>query len=83
MYTSLLDGTVKHGEVSKMRRDRWLSNEVLAFGIPAGTLTAFLEQRGFTQVHDANFRCTYLPRASTPGIVTDGCHRLAVVAARA
>lgn len=56
MYTSLLDGTVKHGEVSKMRRDRWLSNEVLAFGIPAGTVTAFLEQRGFTQVHDANFK---------------------------
>jgi methyltransferase (TIGR00027 family) len=56
MYTSLLDGTVKHGEVSKMRRDRWLSNEVLAFGIPEGTIASFLEQRGFTQVHDADFR---------------------------
>jgi methyltransferase (TIGR00027 family) len=56
MYTSLLDGTVKHGEVSKMRRDRWMSNEVLAFGIPEGTITSFLEQRGFTQVHDADFR---------------------------
>jgi O-methyltransferase involved in polyketide biosynthesis len=56
MHTALLDGTVKHGEVSKMRRNRWLSNEVLAFGIPAGTITPFLEQRGFTQVHDANFQ---------------------------
>jgi O-methyltransferase involved in polyketide biosynthesis len=56
MYTFLLDGTVNHGEVNKMRRDRWLSNEVLAFGIPEGAVTAFLEQRGFTQVHDANYR---------------------------
>lgn len=54
MYTALLDGTVKRGEVSKMRRDRWLSNEVLAFGIPEGTLEAFLTQRGFYQIHDAN-----------------------------
>lgn len=58
MYTSLLDGTVQRGEVAKMRRDRWLSNEVLNFGFPQGTITAFLEQRGFTQVLDAN--CQYL-----------------------
>lgn len=58
MYTALLDGTAQHGEVSQMRRNRWLSNEVPAFGIPEGTVTAFLEQRGFTQVHDAN--CKYL-----------------------
>ncbi len=58
MYTSLLDGTVKHGEVSKMRRDRWMSNEALTFGFPAGSITTFLEQRGFTQVLDAN--CKYL-----------------------
>ena len=75
MYTSLLDGTVKHGEVSKMRRDRWLSNEVLAFGIPAGTITAFLEQRGFTQVHDANFQYlhdTYFTGARAGRTVADG-----------
>ena len=58
MYTSLLDGTVKRGEVSKMQRDRWLSNEALAFGFPEGTITAFLEQHGFTQVLDADH--TYL-----------------------
>ena len=54
MYTSLLDGTVKRGEVSKMRRDRWLSDEVLAFGIPEGTIETFLNQRSFYQIHDAN-----------------------------
>jgi methyltransferase (TIGR00027 family) len=75
MYTSLLNGTVKHGEVSKMRRDRWLSNEVLAFGIPQGTIESFLEQRGFTQVHDAN--CKYLHDTYFTGVnakrtVTDG-----------
>jgi methyltransferase (TIGR00027 family) len=75
MYTALLDGTVKHGEVNKMRRDRWLSNEVLAFGIPAGTLTNFLEQRGFTQVHDANFQYlhdTYFTGARAKRTVADG-----------
>jgi methyltransferase (TIGR00027 family) len=75
MYTALLDGTVKHGEVSKMRRDRWLSNEALAFGIPAGTITTFLEQRGFTQVHDANFQYlhdTYFTGARAGRTVADG-----------
>jgi hypothetical protein len=56
MYTSLLDGTAQHGEVSQMRRNRWLSNGMLAFGIPEGAVTTFLEQRGFTQVHDANYQ---------------------------
>lgn len=75
MYTSLLDGTVKHGEVSKMRRDRWLSNEMLAFGIPEGTVTSFLEQRGFTQVHDVNFKYlhdTYFTGVNAQRTVTDG-----------
>ncbi len=75
MYTSLLDGTVKHGEVSKMRSNRWISNEMLAFGIPEGTITAFLEQRGFTQVHDANFKYlhdTYFTGNNAKRIVADG-----------
>ncbi len=75
MYTSLLDGTVKHGEVSKMRRDRWMSNEVLAFGIPEGTIKSFMEQRGFTQVHDANFKYlhdTYFTGVNAKRTVTDG-----------
>ena len=67
--------TVKRGEVSKMRRDRWLSNEVLAFGIPEGTVGSFLEQRGFTQVHDANFKYlhdTYFTGAKARRTVADG-----------
>jgi len=54
MYTSLLDGTLKRGEVSKMRRDRWLRDEALTFGIPEGTIETFLDQRGFYQIRDAN-----------------------------
>lgn len=59
MYTSLLDGTLKRGEVSKMRRDRWLSKEMLAFGIPEGTIETFLDQRGFFQVRDANHQALH------------------------
>jgi methyltransferase (TIGR00027 family) len=66
MYPTLLDGTVKRGEVSKMRRDRWMTGESLVFGIPAGTVTAFLEQRGFTQVFDANAK--YLHAAYFTGV---------------
>ncbi len=75
MYTSLLDGTVKHGEVGQMRRNRWLSNETLAFGIPEGAITTFLEQRGFTQVHDANYKYlhdTYLIGNNAKRTVADG-----------
>ncbi len=75
MYTSLLDGTVQHGEVSQMRRNRWLSHETLAFGIPEGAITAFLEQRGFTQVCDANFKYlhdTYFTGANAQRTVADG-----------
>jgi methyltransferase (TIGR00027 family) len=54
MYPTLLDGTIKRGEVANMRSKRWISNEMLTFGIPEGKITEFLEQRGFTQVQDAD-----------------------------
>ena len=54
MYPTLLDGTIKRGEVANMRSKRWISNEMRTFGIPEGKVTEFLEQRGFTQVHDAD-----------------------------
>ncbi len=54
MYPTLLDGTIRRGEVAKMRGDPWLSQEALVFGIPEGTATEFLEQRGFTDVRDAD-----------------------------
>jgi methyltransferase (TIGR00027 family) len=59
MYTSLLDGTLKRGEVSKMRRDRWLRHEALTFGIPEGTIETLLHQRGFYQIQDANHRALH------------------------
>ncbi|MBU1880356.1 MAG: class I SAM-dependent methyltransferase [Chloroflexi bacterium] len=54
MYTSLLDGTVTRGEVSNMRRYRRFTGEGLVFGIPEGTVAAFLEQRGFCQVRNVD-----------------------------
>ncbi|MBN1452312.1 MAG: class I SAM-dependent methyltransferase [Anaerolineales bacterium] len=54
MYPTLLDGTVRRGEVSNMRSKRWASGEMMTFGIPEGKVTEFLEQRGFTQVRDAD-----------------------------
>jgi methyltransferase (TIGR00027 family) len=65
MYPALLDGTIKRGEVSNMRSKRWMSGEMLVFGIPEGKVTEFLEQRGFTQVHDADN--TYLHDAYFKG----------------
>ncbi len=56
MYPTLLDGTVKHGEVSGMRRNRWWSGEMLNFGIAEGAIGAFLEQRGFCEIHDVGAR---------------------------
>jgi len=53
MYTSLLDGTIKRGEVEKMNTDRVLKAETLRFGIPEGQITAFLQARGFEDVEDA------------------------------
>jgi methyltransferase (TIGR00027 family) len=56
MYPTLLDGTVKRGEVANMRSKRWMSGEMMTFGIPEGKVTEFLEQRGFTQVLDADHK---------------------------
>jgi methyltransferase (TIGR00027 family) len=75
MYTSLLDGSVKHGEVSKMRQDRWLRREALSFGIPEGTIGAFLEQRGFYQIQNADHNFlhqAYFTGANRERKVADG-----------
>ena len=45
------------------------------FGIPAGTVNAFLEQRGFTRVHDADhtyLHDTYFTGANRDRRVADG-----------
>lgn len=53
MYTSLLDGTVRRGEVNSMQRYRRLTGEGFRFGIPEGTIKAFMQQRGFCRVKNA------------------------------
>jgi methyltransferase (TIGR00027 family) len=50
MYTSLLDGTVKRGEVNSMQRYRRMTGEGFKFGIPEGTIGAFMRRRGFCRV---------------------------------
>ena len=54
MYPTLLDGTITHGEVTTIRSRQWLIGEALLFGIPEGKVVEFLEERGFTQVHNAD-----------------------------
>jgi len=75
MYPSLLAGAPRHGEIRNMRRYRWLSGEQLAFGIPEGTVTAFLEERGFYRVKNADhviLQQTYFRHGSRKRIVADG-----------
>lgn len=50
---SVLEGQIRHGEVAGMRRYRWLISEGLIFGIPDGTIAAFLAARGFWLLRDA------------------------------
>ena len=51
-YSSLLNGTTRHGEVKRMRRMRFVSGERLTFSIPQGSVEAFLGARGFDRIHD-------------------------------
>ncbi len=52
IFTALLDGTVKHGEVSRMHRVSHISGERLTFSVQEGTMQKFLEKQGFIQVND-------------------------------
>jgi methyltransferase (TIGR00027 family) len=52
IHRQVLEGGQKHGEVSGMRRYRFMTGEGLTFGIEAGTVAAFLKERGFRQVKD-------------------------------
>ena len=75
MYPTLLDGTIKRGEVANMRSRRWASGEALVFGIPEGTVTEFLEARGFTGVQDADHEflsATYLTGSNAARTVAYG-----------
>ena len=52
IYRQVLDGIQKHGEISNMRRYRFMTGEGLFFGIEEGAVDAFLKKRGFSQVRD-------------------------------
>ena len=54
LYRSLLDGVQKQNEIDNMRRYRFMTGEGLTFGIPEGTVEAFLQQRGFKSVKDVD-----------------------------
>ena len=54
VYQAVLDGTQKQNEITNMRRYRFMTGEGLTFGIPEGTVGAFLQQRGFQQAIDVN-----------------------------
>lgn len=54
IHKSLLDGTEKHGEVSIMRRNRFISGEELTFGIEEGGIEEFLKARGFGPVKNVS-----------------------------
>ncbi len=54
IYRQVLEGRQKHGEVDNMRRYRFMSGEGLTFGIDAGTVEAFLQERGFKRVLDVS-----------------------------
>lgn len=74
MDATLLRGAPRHGEISNMRRYRRMSGEGLVFGIPIEVIESFLEERGFTQVKNADHFA--LERAyysgSRPRKVADG-----------
>jgi methyltransferase (TIGR00027 family) len=59
IYTALIDGTVRDGEVSRMRSVRRFSGEGLTFAIPEGGALRFLEEHGFTKVSDVTSEKLY------------------------
>lgn len=54
LYQTVLDRIQRQKEVVNMRRYRFMTGEGLIFGISEGTVTTFLNERGFRQVIDVN-----------------------------
>lgn len=81
LYPSIMADSHR-GEVRRMRRMRRLSGEGLVFGIAPDQIVDFLEQRGFTNIHNADhvyLHETYFTGVNRRRTVTDG---YAVVSAR-
>lgn len=51
-YRSVIEGTIRRGEVRSMRRSRPFTGEALIFGIPEGGIEEFLRARGFDLVEN-------------------------------
>ncbi len=49
---SLLQSPGSHGEVKGMRRYRGMTGEALNFGLPIDQVEAYLQSRGFSQIHN-------------------------------
>ena len=67
IYTAALRGEMPRYEVRNMRRYRRFTGEGLVFGIEKGTIAAFLGQRGFYQIFNADaswLRSHYLTGAN-------------------
>jgi methyltransferase (TIGR00027 family) len=54
VYQDVLDGIKNHGEISNMRRYRFMTGEGLTFGIAEGAVEAFMIARSFREVQDVN-----------------------------
>ncbi len=54
MLQSVVDGTCSSEDAEKMRRSYAERGEPLIFGIPEGTISQFLSDRGFCNVKDVN-----------------------------
>ncbi len=52
IYREALEGVQKHGEISNMRRYRFMTGEGLTFGIEEGQIEPFLHERGFRKATD-------------------------------
>lgn len=75
MDATLLSGPPRRGEIRNMRRYRRLSGEGLVFGVPIASIQTFLEERGFTQVKNADhvaLEKAYFSGGSRPRKVADG-----------
>lgn len=75
MYSALLKDTTDHGEIRNLRRYRRFSGEDLTFGIPQGSVVAYLEQRGFTRVVDVDhtgLQKAYFQSLKSPRKVASG-----------
>ena len=75
LYREVLDGLRQQNEVTNMRRYRFMTGEGLTFGIPEGTIEAFLKERNFQQVKDVNvdyLKATYFTGKNAGRAVAGG-----------